>query len=371
MNRPHSPLPWLLDSPLVLGALMAIGLTVAALREVDQQVQRAAVVEAKADEALARLAVGTVAVGLDREPAAGGSRDIAGVKVAFQRTADGVELAATTPTGAVFGYRCAIQAGAAPAALGRVSGAEVPVPDPAALEHSSRAADHPCFRRDSGIALRHLGYGTDLEDFVLGEAAAALDLGAPRVILVQGHLWVAPGSVPLRVRCDHDVTVVVEGNFYAGRGIAVAGPGRLVLALRATGGAVAFADRDGDGRWSGGDGAPAGGAFHGAIEGAGSAFFGLPRAADPMTFACGFLVGGYVHARCAAAVEGPFATANPVVPLAAAGRVVPVGLRLYCPEREAVPGFALAGAPRTGLPVPAAGSAQDGERTLYLATPAR
>jgi hypothetical protein len=225
-------------------------------------------------------------------------------------------------------------------------------------------------QRDPGIALTRLPAGTDRDDFVLGAGnlEPTADAGGA-VHFVRGNLWVDCGPEPLRLSLPRDLTLVVAGNVYLGRSIAVAGPGRLTIAAQVADG-VAFADVDGNGRWSTGDQLRSDDAFSGPMEGAGAVYLGLPReGAEHLCFDVGLVVGGELHlAADRALVRGPVVLSfgGTVLP-GRRGRLVVAGWSAPLHETGLLPGFAAVGSPRPG-PLRLRGG---GDQPLYVAAPTR
>lgn len=229
------------------------------------------------------------------------------------------------------------------------------------------------FVRDPGVALATWSVGTDGPDYVLGPfAGQAWNVGVD-VFVVPGHLWLPPHGEPVTVRLTRDVLVVVRGNLYLGNSVRVYGGGRLVFLVQSGPDAVAFADRDGNGRWSAGDRAcdPAV-SFHGPIEGGGSAFLGLPGGNARLSCDAGLVVEGELHVRAAVTVAGPLILGAGVTRNAPDGRVQPTGTWTFDVERESVPGMATRGLPRPSrLRELDLDDAAKREQTLYAASPAR
>ena len=118
------------------------------------------------------------------------------------------------------------------------------------LEEATKVAETNLglgLRRDRGIGLLRLQFGTELEDFLLGagQGAVRIDVLEARFVHVHGHLWVDCGSAPLVIELDHSLTLVVEGNVYLGRSVEVVGEGQLTIVTRQGAGA-AFVDADGN-----------------------------------------------------------------------------------------------------------------------------
>jgi hypothetical protein len=242
-----------------------------------------------------------------------------------------------------------------------------------AMAAVQRGDGSDCFVRDAGVALSTWSVGTDGPDYVLGPfAGQAWNVGAD-VFVVPGHLWLPPHAEPVIVRLTRDVLVVVRGNLYLGNSVRVYGGGRLVFHVQPGPDAVAFADRDGNGRWSAGDRCcdPVA-AFAGPIEGGGSAFLGLPGANARLSCEAGLVVEGELHLRASVTVSGPLVLGSGVTRNAPEGRVQPTGAWTFDVEREAVPGMATTGLPRPGrLRELDLDGAAKREQTLYAASPAR
>ncbi len=242
-----------------------------------------------------------------------------------------------------------------------------------ALAAVQRGDGSDCFVRDPSVALATWSVGTDGPDFVLGPfAGQAWNAGAD-VFVVPGHLWLPPHAEPVTVRLTRDVLVVVRGNLYLGNSVRVYGGGRLLFHVQPGTDAVAFADRDGNGRWSAGDRPcdPAI-AFSGLIEGGGSAFLGLPGANTRISCDAGLVVEGELHLRAAVTVSGPLILGSGVTRNVPDGRVQPTGLWAFDVAREPVPGMATTGLPRPGrLRELECDDAAKGEQALYAASPAR
>jgi hypothetical protein len=210
-------------------------------------------------------------------------------------------------------------------------------------------------RRDSAIALARLSSGTDLPDFVLKVEADGVVRPAPSrsgVRRIDGHLWIDCGTEPLVVELDRDVTLVVRGNLYVGRSVAVRGPGRLTFVVqRGTG--HRFRDSDGDGRWSPGEStldAPDG-RLQGPIEGGGAVYLGLPRdeSAERIEIAASLVVeGDVVLLREEAHVRGNLLGGASITSARGARRLSVGGLGLRDVRRDRIPGFVSQGPPRPG-----------------------
>jgi hypothetical protein len=225
-------------------------------------------------------------------------------------------------------------------------------------------------QRDPGIALTRLPAGTDRDDFVLGAGTLEPSADAAGAVqFVRGNLWVDRAPEPLRLSLPRDLTLVVAGNAYLGRSIKVAGPGRLTIATQVADG-VAFADVDGNGRWSTGDQLRSDDAFSGPMEGAGAVYLGLPRdGAEHLCLDVGLVVGGVLHlAAERALVRGPVVLSfgGTVLP-GRRGKLVVAGWSAPLHEPGLLPGFAAVGSPRPG-PLRLRGGC---EQPLYVAAPTR
>lgn len=232
------------------------------------------------------------------------------------------------------------------------------------------------FRRDPAVALLRLEGGTEREDHVFAlDEAGTLPVPPAGVLVVPGHLWLTSPSGVLRLGLERDLVVVVEGNLYVAAALVVDGPGRLLVWARVPTGQTAFADRDGNGRYSIGDRLLGASGFDGALEGAGGIYFGLPGFAGEL--ACGALLVAEGELQVAAAT-----TLH--APAVAMYGVTELGIgKLRCGEsevldvqRDALPGLVVRGVPRPGrlqqLLAPAAQpAAAVPEDLLYAGTPGR
>lgn len=392
-GRPRLRLSWrlLVDSPLVVATWVSLVLGLLALVQVARSLRDADRVCHRAGQILAHVAaeaaVASVAengVPVDEEILVGR------VPVRVQVLDQTLQLVASPPGDRAWRFFCRRLSGEAPAELGRAfTGAAGLAPflppgtpctgpasvelDPEALAEAWSASRATAFSRDVGIGLLHFAAGTDLDDFVADPNVPRL--GLPRdadLVVVPGHLWIQSGEAPWRLWLDHDLTVVVQGNLYVGRSIEVDGPGRLVLVTVPSPRAVAFADADGDGRWSPGESVCGGGAFTGAIEGAGSVYLGPGRSDLVPSLGASLVVAGELHLRGTTRIEGVVALAHGITPLGAGQkRLVPIGSRGFVTARERVPGFRTSGAPRPGLLHPLDEVPCDDEEPLYLARPGR
>jgi hypothetical protein len=250
----------------------------------------------------------------------------------------------------------------------------VPPLDPAQLAAALPAAALPMFRRDGAVALHRLPAGTEGDDYAVDPRQVQFGLPATAgVVEVPGHLWLEPGGGPWRPWLDHDVTVVVRGNFYCAASVEPVGPGRLVFVVVPATGAVPIVDRDGNGRWSPGDAVVGGEPFRGPLEGGGGVYFGRPGAAGGIELKAALWAQGELHLWVPVRAAGAVLAGGGVTALAAEGRLEPLGALLFATERERVPGFAASGPPRCGRlrPWQMAQPAAAGEELLYLAGPAR
>jgi hypothetical protein len=276
--------------------------------------------------------------------------------------------------------------GAAPELLGRQHAllvaerraGSMPTLDAAAVARAQRAERSTAFVRDSGLALLHLAVGTDREDFTLGSGCTNVSLASlDELVVVSGNLWVEAAANPLLLQVERDTVIIVEGNLYLGRPLRRYGPGRLLIVTTVVEGACAFADRDGDGRWSSGDRLYGAGGFAGPVEGSGNVWLGGRGAGDKLDIDVGLVVAGELMLHCAAAVSGPVVAAHGVTRIASAGELEAVGGWLFRTDRERVPGFLTSGPARPGKlhclgPTrPREPFGSDGNQTLYLATPTR
>ncbi len=250
------------------------------------------------------------------------------------------------------------------------AGAEVVVEQlPQVLAVELPAASGSLAVADAGIALMRLAAGTDRDDFVLATDPArtgpqpVTDHGA---VTVAGNLWLDRADAPLLLELAEDLTLVVRGNVYLGRELRVTGAGHLTIVAVGTPGS-AFADCDGNGRWSAGDDLRGGERFAGPMEGAGNVYLGLPREGQGrLDFDVGLVVTGVLHVAVDTAyVHGPVVLHHGGLPVPGrAGMLVATGRRLPS-LRVALPGFVAVGAARPG-PL----QALVGE-PLYQAGPAR
>lgn len=395
--HPRFDLRWLYGSPLLVAACIAGLAATAVLARAMQALHVAGRLRTEIEIAAARLGAEAAAStyvasdGKDRQYGFDLGRGIA-VDVRAEPGADSSVHLSASVNGHRLHYSFSVLAGGTPRVFGQpftvVSGGPS-LPDewprrPAlalaelpelALDHAQLVQDSMLslrLKRDPGIALLRLAAGTDREDFVFGsDSAEPLRLLPPAsgVLVIDGNLWIDEVPRPFEVELYDDLTLVVRGNVYLGRPVRVRGPGHLTIATLCAGG-VAFADRDGNGRWSEGDALRSGERFRGPVEGAGSVWFGMPR--EPGTaleLDLGLFVAGELHvAADSAAVHGPVVLVHGVTRLPGReGNVEFTGLRLPELQRAALPGFVTVGGPRPGLlrRVP------DPKQPLYAAAPNR
>ncbi len=243
------------------------------------------------------------------------------------------------------------------------------------LAASATACDRSdVFVRDSSLALAQWEVGTDGDDYVFGAGAGQALAAGSEVLVVSGHLWLPAGDGPWTVRLSRDVLVVVRGNLYLGRSVQVIGGGRLVFYVLPAEGAVAFADRDGNGRWSGGDvTCHPDEAFRGPIEGGGAVFFGLPRStADRLSCDAGLVAHGELQVWTDAEVVGPLVVGAGVTRNGGGAKLRATGGWKFQVERESVPGLESSGRPRPGLMRECDPSRRVKQnQALYLSSPSR
>jgi hypothetical protein len=251
----------------------------------------------------------------------------------------------------------------------------MPKLDAAAVEGAERAERRLAFRRDPGVALLRWDGGTERDDYVADRfGRPGWQAPADGIVVVPGHLWVPANRGPVRWYLDRDVTLVVDGNVYAGAGVDVDGPGRLTIVTRVPAGAVAFADADGNGRWSAGDvvrGAPV---FAGPLEGGGNLYLGVPGGRPEVAVEALLVVAGEVHVAARVALAGCLAVGYGVTELPG-GQLRFTECAKLDVHRENLPGLLATGAPRVGLlrrvgpePEELAGVR---ELPLYLGAPGR
>lgn len=226
---------------------------------------------------------------------------------------------------------------------------------------------------DDSVALLRLPAGTDRPDFVLGRSGDEITVRVPDggTVLVDGNLWVDAGNQPLELVLTGDLTILVRGNVYLGRSVAVRGGGRLLLVALAAPG-LAFRDLDDNCRWSPGDDllAPSRPPYRGPQEGSGSVWIGFAKVRpETMYFDLGFVVQGELHlAVDQARAFGPVLLHHGCTLAAGArGSLAVTAEHLPQVDRELVPGFVTNGPPRPGL----LRRVEDDGQTLYPASSAR
>ena len=245
----------------------------------------------------------------------------------------------------------------------------LPMPAIADVEVSPPEVVAAVAGEDAGLALLRFSAGTDRADYVLGAGRGEKAPQAPEsgVVRVPGNLWVDSVGAPLELHLHRDLTILVDGNVYLGRSVRVRGQGRLLVAT--TSADSAFADLDGNGRWSHGEPRASNDAM-GPVEGCGNVYLGLPReSADLLDFDLGLVCVGNLHvAARRAVVHGPVMLGGNGVRLgtAGSGQLVCTGLRLPSLRRTALPGFAVVGRPRPSALVPVSR-----DLPLYSAAPGR
>ena len=389
-KRAPFQLRWVLGSPLLLaacfaatGASLVLGRAMGALHE-------ARAIRRGLEEAAARLAAEQAAIDYVGSQGNRTERSVdagSGIEVRASVSSDpatGALALAADVGGRQLSFSCPLLPGATPAVFGLdfvtvVGAPELPAhwPHPAVVQRSDLPQLDPAkvergrdpvralLRRDAGIALLRLPAGTDREDYVFASPCVRpVHCG---VLTVPGNLWLDAGSVPLQFVLDEDLTIAVVGNAYLGRSVRVDGPGRLTIVTVIDEG-VAFADNDGNGRWSPGDVAR-GPRFEGPMEGAGTVWLGLPReVGTKLDLELGLVVGGEL--MCAAEAtrvggtvvlgQGGTLLAGRRGDLKVVGRHDPRG------ERALLPGFAAVGDPRPGCL-----KQMDRQQPLYLAAPVR
>jgi hypothetical protein len=228
--------------------------------------------------------------------------------------------------------------------------------DPGALL-ATPDGNHEILTEDPSIGVLRLPAGTDRPDFVFGRHGLRVEtppVPTGGVMVVHGNLWVDQGPYPLVLNLASPLTIVVEGNIYLGRTVAVRGSGHLTLVAR-RGPTATFRDRDGDGAWSSGDTVLGIGerAYSGPVEGAGMVYLGLPgvrqRPVENFDLVASVLAEGelYVRAR-SAAVHGALCGGFGISRFDGA-RLSLTGSRLPSIQRAALPGFLRAGPLRPGV----------------------
>ncbi len=381
--------PWCWVSPAMLLAVAStVGIVLAIVQDVAgtlrraDTVQRAAAlvrVELAADAAAAMFASG--------ELPAGQPLPIGGLEARVEAQADEWLVTVSGPEAPSAAFVCAPLPGAAPPAFGEVAtftddrlgamlgrgravaAAALPQLDAAALAAATRADLVPGFRRDAGIALLNLDAGTDRDDFVWTGASAAPNVPGD-LLVVPGNLWLDGGATAFEVVLSRDLVIVVCGNLYLGRSVRVRGA-RLVLATALERGATAFADADGNGRWTAGEVLRSSEGFCGPVEGGGACYVGLARGARSVQVDAGLVLGGELHVAADCQLRGPVVLPFGITELFGPHAVHALGGFTFEVERERVPGFLTAGAPRPGLLRAVLPTTKLAQQTLYPAAPAR
>jgi hypothetical protein len=245
-----------------------------------------------------------------------------------------------------------------------------------ALAAAPRADRWPGFRRDPAVALMRLEGGTERDDHVVAVPdGAALPVPPAGVVVVPGHLWLTSPSGVLRVGLERDLVVVVEGNLYVAASLVVDGPGRLVLWGRTPPGQTAFADNDGNGRFTAGDRLLGAGGFAGALEGAGGVYFGLPGGSPDLAIGALLVAEGELHAVARTTLHAPAVAKSGLTELGS-GSIRCGESELLDVQRDSLPGLLPSGQPRPGrllamAPLPAGSAAGVPEELLYLGVPGR
>lgn len=386
---------WLLDSPLLLASWVTFAIGIVAILDVAAALHRAEAVRGEVASELARLAVEAAAIEVCANEAEQGQCAVGGFDIRYERRGPQLLLTARTSDNEVWHFACLSLSGAAPSCFSqRLVAVDPDVPlrvgegsvlgngtwprlDPSIVAGAPRADGTTGFAADPALGLLHWDGGTEGPDFVFaGFGTSRCRAPAGGVIVVPGHLWVPPSSREYRCRLDRDVTVIVQGNLYLGASIGVEGPGRLVLVASSGPTSMAFADRDGNGRWSAGDlarGAP----FQGRLEGGGNVYFGLPRAPRSVVIQASVIADGEVHLASETTLAGCLAVPHGLTELGPAALRLS-GEALFNVQRERVPGFVTDGAPRPGLLQLLVGTSGDGlpvpgegQQPLYLAASPR
>lgn len=381
--------PWCWVSPaLLLATASTLGVVMAFVQDVAGTLRRAdSVQQAAARARIELVADAAAAMFASGELAAGQALPVGGCEARVEPDAEQWLVTVTGPDSASSSFACAPLPGAAAPAFGEVAtfvddglGARLgrgravapsalPRLDAAALAAATRADLVPGFRRDSGIALLNLDAGTDRDDFVWAGGG-----GSPNVpgdlLVVPGNLWIEGGGAAFEVTLGRDLVIVVCGNLYLGRSVRVRG-GRLVFATALEAGATAFADADGNGRWSAGEPLRSGGEFRGPVEGGGACYVGFGRTALPVQLDAGLVLAGELHAAADCQLRGPVVLPFGLTSLGGPRTVLALGGFAFEVERERVPGFLTSGGPRPGLLRAVAPAAKLTQQTLYPAGPAR
>jgi hypothetical protein len=367
-----------LATPWLLGIALAFTVALGLLHDVANVLRRSSSLDARAAAARAQLVADAAAIAHGDETVPTRT-EAGGIAATVVRDAGVLRVETADARGTTHRFVAPQLGGAAAAAFAlpftaasSVAGAtrlpfdELPRLDPTQLQRAVRADSTRVLRREPGVALLHWEAGTDADDFVFAERAGVDLAEAGELLLVPGHLWVPPGERPLELALSRDCVLVVHGNVYLGRSLRVRGA-RLVIATVVADGAVAFADRDANGRWSCGDRLLSAPGFHGWIEGAGSAWCGLPTA-GPVECDAALVVAGELHVAADTGVRGPLVLANGVTRCARMAQLRARGAWAFAPERERVPGFATRGDARPGLLRASAAAADEpAKQTLYVA----
>lgn len=192
------------------------------------------------------------------------------------------------------------------------------------------AARRRTFARDDSIALLRARSGTDQVDFVLvpdDDGVVRPRFPAEGLLILEGNLWIDRGRGALQIEIERDATLVVRGNVYLGRSLAVVGGGHLVVAAQHEPGHA----------WS---------------EGSGRVFVGLPE--DEFAPECvvrvdaSLVIGDecFVSVR-RAQIAGAVVVGGDLRAASADSRLVPAGSRL--PDaRASQPGIGSVGRPCPG-----------------------
>lgn len=238
----------------------------------------------------------------------------------------------------------------------QISSANWPELDPAQVAVAMRVDEFSGFRRDSGIALRHLAVGTDRPDYVWSDQEEDTHLAAGGLFVVPGNLWLEGSSQPLQLRLHGDVVIVVQGNLHLLRSLRVSGPGRAFLVADTMAAPVVFADCDGSGGWSAGDQLRLGSRFSGPAEGSANVYLGLPGLGAEVSCDAGIMVGGELHLATRAVVRGPLLLRHGITmlenPAVTPDQVSLLGggpdQWVFRLGREWLPGFVVTGGSRPG-----------------------
>lgn len=244
-----------------------------------------------------------------------------------------------------------------------------------ALAMAPRADRWPGFRRDPAVALMRLEGGTERDDHVVAvPAGGILPVPPAGVVVVPGHLWLTSPSGVLEVRLERDLVVVVEGNLYVAASLRIDGPGRLVLWGRTPAGQTAFADRDGNGRFTAGDRLLGSAGFLGALEGAGAVYFGLPGGPAELAFGALLVAEGEIHVAARTTLHAPVVAKSGLTELSH-GSIRCGESEVLDVQRDTLPGVIARGQARPGRLLPMAAPSRPAvgvpEELLYLGTPGR